>query len=93
VGWSGNWEYFFKHRRKILRRCTESDTHANTFSDPHRYGYGDGNCNAYGNNNTQSYTYTYFNAKSYTFTTTTPHTGASPVRQLIRFRVKLRQEN
>ena len=38
----------FKHRRQILRRCTESDTHANTFSDPNRDSYADGNCNADG---------------------------------------------
>ena len=41
-----------KYRRKILRRWTESDTHANTFSDPNRDSYTDGNgdcnCNAYG---------------------------------------------
>ena len=34
----------FQHRREILRRCTESDTHANTFSDPNRDSYGDSNC-------------------------------------------------
>ena len=36
----------FEHRRQILRRCTESDTHANTFSDPNRDSYADGNCNS-----------------------------------------------
>ena len=35
-----------EHRREILRRCTEPDTHANTFSDPNRDSYADGNCNA-----------------------------------------------
>ena len=38
--------YLAKHRRKILRRCTESDTHANTFSDPNRDSYGKCNCNS-----------------------------------------------
>ena len=33
-----------EHRRKILRRWTESDTHAHTFSDPNRDSYADGNC-------------------------------------------------
>jgi hypothetical protein len=46
----------FQHRRQILRCCTESDTHANTFSDPicdansyadgNRYSDGNGNSNA-----------------------------------------------
>ena len=40
----------FEHRRQILRRCTESDTHANTFFNPNRDSYADGHCNsnAYG---------------------------------------------
>jgi hypothetical protein len=40
----------FEHRRKILRPCIGSDTHANTFSDPNRDSYADNNCdsNAYG---------------------------------------------
>ena len=37
-----------KHRREILRRCTESDTHANTFSDPNRDGYTHTNSNTHG---------------------------------------------
>jgi hypothetical protein len=35
--------YLAKHRRQILRRWTESDTHANTFSNPNRDSYADGN--------------------------------------------------
>ena len=42
---------------------TESDTHANIFSDTNRYGD----------------RYTSFNTKSYTYTTATPYTGASAV--------------
>jgi hypothetical protein len=50
VGWYSKWGYSFKHGWQILRRCTESDTHANTFSDPNRHSYadGDGNCNSDG---------------------------------------------
>jgi hypothetical protein len=48
-----------RYRRQILRRCTESDTHANIFSDPNpdSYvdGYGDCNCNS----NADGYTYGY----------------------------------
>jgi hypothetical protein len=44
LGRSGNWEYRFKHRRKILRLWSGSDTHANTFSDPNSDSYADGNC-------------------------------------------------
>ena len=45
--WGGSW---YGHRRQILRRWTESDSHANTFSDPNRDSYADNNCdsNAYG---------------------------------------------
>ena len=43
-----------EHWRQILRRCTESDTHANTFSDPNRDSYADGNCNS--NSNAYGYT-------------------------------------
>ena len=38
--------YLAKHRRQILRRCTKSDTHANTFSDPNRDSYANGNPNS-----------------------------------------------
>ena len=48
IVWGGFW-LRFEHRRQILRRCTESDTHANTFSDPNRDCYADGDCNAHGN--------------------------------------------
>jgi hypothetical protein len=51
LGWS--WyalSNVFQHRRQILRRCTESDTHANTFSDRNRdsYAYGNSDGNGYG---------------------------------------------
>jgi hypothetical protein len=36
----------FQHRRQILRCCTESDTHANTFSDPNSDSYAHCNCNS-----------------------------------------------
>jgi hypothetical protein len=41
----------FEHRRKILRRCSGSDTHANTFSDANRYSYADGHCERYTHGN------------------------------------------
>ena len=43
--------YIFEHRRKILRRYSGSDTHANTFSDPNRDSYADGDCDSDGNTN------------------------------------------
>ena len=46
IVWGGYGGSGFEHRRQILRRCTVSDTHANTFSDPNRDSYTDGNCNA-----------------------------------------------
>ncbi len=47
IVWGGaGWQRLFEHRRQILRRCTESDTHANTFSDPNRDSYADSNCNS-----------------------------------------------
>jgi hypothetical protein len=56
IVWGGrNEHYSTKHRRQILRRCTESDTNANTFSDPNRDSYSDCNSNTYG--------YTYSNAE------------------------------
>jgi hypothetical protein len=36
----------FQYRRQILRRCIESDTHANTFSHSNRDSYADGDCNS-----------------------------------------------
>jgi hypothetical protein len=45
----------FRQRRKVLRRCSGSDTHANTFSDPNRDSYSDGNCNS----NAYGYTHRY----------------------------------
>lgn len=49
LGWSRR--RLFQHRRQILRRCSGSDTHANTFSDSDRDRYANshsnGNCNAY----------------------------------------------
>jgi len=43
----------FEHWRKILRRWTEPNTHANTFSDANRDSYGDG----YSNSNADGYSY------------------------------------
>ena len=51
LGWTTPWRHF-EHRRKILRRCTEPDTYAHTFSDSNRNSYADSNCNA--NVNTDS---------------------------------------
>ena len=39
IVWGGAGLAAFEHRRQILRRCSESDTHANTFSDPNRDSY------------------------------------------------------
>ena len=41
--------YLAKRRRQILRHCTESDTHANTFSDPNRDSYAHGDRYSDGN--------------------------------------------
>ena len=70
-----------KHRRKILRRCTESDTHANTFSDSKRDSYTDGNCNANGNCNADRYTHGYseLHAQVSTDAAAAPHAGTSTV--------------
>jgi hypothetical protein len=73
-----------EHRRKILRCCRGSDTHANTFSDPNRDSYADCNCNGYGdrnaNNNINSYSTAYCYAQSNSAAasdaTTSPHTAA-----------------
>ena len=43
----------FEHWRQILRRCTEFDTHANTFSDPNRDSHSNVNC--YSNSNAERY--------------------------------------
>ncbi len=57
----------FEHRRKILRRWTESNTHTNIFSVPNRDSnkYSNGDCNynrnAYGH--TYCYDQTYTNPK------------------------------
>ena len=61
----------FKHRRKILRRCTESDTHANTFSDPNRDSYGDSNCNANGDTTSDQ------RPRSHTYAAAAPDAGTS----------------
>ena len=85
----------FEHRRQILRRCTESDTHANTFSDPNRDSYADsnsyGNCNSNGNCN--AYGYTYINpedrshAKNSADASTSPSLGtASDLKSLVFIR-------
>jgi len=62
-----------EHRRKILRCCRGSDTHANTFSDPNRDSYADNNCdsNAYG--------YSELHAEVSTDAAATPDTGTSTV--------------
>ena len=67
--------YLAKHRRQILRRCTESDTHANTFCDANRDSYSDGNCNS----NAYGYTYGYseLHAQVSTHAAAAPHSGAS----------------
>jgi hypothetical protein len=38
-----------------LRRCTESYSHANTFSEPNRDSYTHGNCNSNANGYTHGY--------------------------------------
>ena len=75
----------FEHWRKIRRRWTESDTHANTFSDPNRdsnahgncngNGYRDCNCNAYGD----THGYSELHAQVSTDAAATPDTGTSTV--------------
>jgi hypothetical protein len=63
--------YPFEHRRKILRLCTESDTHANRFSQPNRDSYPnrDRNDNSNANGNCDCYAYsdgnTYSNTERY----------------------------
>jgi hypothetical protein len=57
----------YGHRRQILRRWTESDTDANSFSQPNRDSYGDchsnsdgdghRNCNSNSNSNAYGYTH------------------------------------
>jgi hypothetical protein len=49
----------FEHRRAILRGYTNSDTHANTYSDGHSHSY------SYGDRNRDTYTYsdTLFHAR------------------------------
>ena len=54
----------FEHRRQILRRCTESDTDANTFSDANCNSYTDGNSNTHGNRNGNNNTNSYSNSDS-----------------------------
>ena len=51
-----------------MRRCTESDTHANTFSDPNRDSYADGNSNS----NTERYCETYSDSAASPHARTTP---------------------
>jgi hypothetical protein len=48
-----------QHGREILRRFTESDTYANSFSNPNRDRYADRDCN--GDSNTHGYGETYTN--------------------------------
>jgi hypothetical protein len=52
----------YQHRREVLRRCTESDTHANTFSDSDRDSYTDGNCNGDCNCNGDGYGHSEFHS-------------------------------
>jgi hypothetical protein len=58
LGRATSW-YPFEHRRKILRVCTESDTHANIFSQPNRDSYPnrDRNDNSNANGNYDCYAY------------------------------------
>ena len=67
----------FEHWRQILRRCRESDTHANTFADPNRDSYADadGNCNC----DTYGYTHSYseLHAEVSTDAAAAPDTGTS----------------
>ncbi len=69
----------FRQRRKVLRRYTESNTHANTFSDPNRDSYsdsyGDCNCNAYG----YSHGYCELNAQVSTYAAAAPDSGTSAI--------------
>jgi len=62
-----------EHRRKILRHCRGSDTHANIFSDPNRDSHSNSNCdsNAYG--------HTYGYTKALARTETSSHTSTAPV--------------
>jgi hypothetical protein len=77
--------YLAKHRRKILRRCTESDTHADTFCNPNRDSY----ANSHSNGNCNAYAYTHGNseldaqpdchAEVSTDAAAAPHAGTSTV--------------
>jgi len=58
LGWASLWRPF-KQRRHILRRCGESNSHANIFTDSNRDCYIDTYSNSYGNCNSDSYGYTH----------------------------------
>jgi hypothetical protein len=53
LGWTDLSECF-QNWWQILRRCTERDTHANTFSDPNRDSYANGN--SYANSECDTWT-------------------------------------
>ncbi len=62
---------------QLLRRCTEHDTHANTFYDPKRDRYVNGNYN--GNAYGYGYGETYSNAKDRSHTKSPAYARTPPV--------------
>jgi len=66
------WMLLLKHRRKILRLRSGSDTHANSFSKPNRHSYGDGDSNSNGCGNGNAYGYTHGYSELYAQVSTYP---------------------
>jgi hypothetical protein len=66
-----------KHGRQILRRWTESDTHANAFSDSNRNSYTDGDCNC--DSNAYGYSELHAHAEVCADSETSPDAGTSTV--------------
>jgi hypothetical protein len=73
----------FEHRREILRRCSESDTHANTFSDPNRDSHTNGHCNS----NAERY------CEAQSDSAASPHTGTSTLEVQLRHNYENNQQN
>ena len=77
-------QQLFQHRRAILRGYTNSDTHANTYSDGYSYSYSNRNrdrdihadANSYGNGDSYGNSYIYPDANGYGHSHSYAHTDA-----------------